>query len=82
MTTFNSLSENIIYTLKLSTGEIKQLSVFSRANNVAHCRVYNHDGSFTTVIKELTEPIEQILGTSAAPITDSIQMDKRNLLYD
>lgn len=83
MTTFNSLAENVIYTLKLPTGEIQQLSVFSKVNNVAHCKVYNHDGTFITVIKELNQPIEQILGTSTAPvITDNIKSEKRNLLYD
>lgn len=83
MTTFNSLQENVIYTVKLSTGIIQQISVFSKANNVAHCKIHNHDGTTSTIIKELNEPIEQILGTSTTPvISDSIQKPKSNLLYD
>jgi hypothetical protein len=83
MTTFNSLQENVIYTVKLTTGNIQQISVFSKANNVAHCKIYNHDGTTSTIIKELNEPIEQILGTSTAPvISDNIQKPKSNLLYD
>jgi hypothetical protein len=83
MITFNNLQENIVYTVKLSTGEIQQISIFSKANNAAHCKVYNHDGTFNTVIKELTTPIAEVLGTSTAPvISDSIQKPKTNLLYD
>jgi hypothetical protein len=83
MTTFNTLKENIVYTIKLPTGEIHQVSIFSKANNVAHCKIYKHDGTFITVIKELTEPITEILGTSPTPVlSDNIQNPKSNLLYD
>ena len=82
MSTFANLQENTVYTVKLNTGETKQLSVFSKTSTTAHCNIHNHDGTRSTIIKELAEQITILESSNIPVINDNLNNSKTNLLYD